>query len=266
MLINNRIIVFWRKLGYYFSGVIELKMPKLANRNHNWLVITFAFIILFIFLAWCMPIGSVDAKIESLAAFCGSAISILFAYYNTRYQIELQKKSDDEKKEQSLLPYFNIDSLGLIDHSFNPEQCDLQGFCFSETKWSLQLEYATISSTPVPIQNVDVSLYTKVMGKVSQKSLGHIQSEIKTAVFFSRQTYERDYIKFCKSNPSGLWIDDVKNKLRIDIKCKTVLGNDVFFTYGNDVNATAYYKRGEQWILYDGMETDISKARLEQNM
>ncbi|WP_162596383.1 hypothetical protein [Lacticaseibacillus paracasei] len=213
-----------------------------------------------------MSLASADAWIQFFGSIIGALIGILFAYFNTKRQIKREKESEKEKRERELLPYFNIDSLGLVEDSFCPEQCDAQGLCFSKTKWELQLEYATVFSTLVPIQNVDVSLYTRSIGKVSQKSLGHIQPGVKVNVLFSKQTYESDYAKSNKSDSLKAWEEDIENKLRVDIKCKTALGNDVFFTYGNDINATSYYKNEGKWTLYSGTETNGSKTRLEDSL
>ena len=177
--------------------------------------------------------GSNDGWLGFWGSYFGAIFSALIAYAIAYFQIFREQTSKRDERVLGELPYFNI---GETNKPFRYNPANL-----------LSMDQGDMMSCPLVVStsNMDIPLLNFEINKDEQgwENMGHVfpSSEYGVLNFFDA--------------PS-----------RVDIRCRTTDGINIFFTYGKGVNnMSAYYDQGKwKWYVSDtDSNTEEANKRLK---
>lgn len=192
-------------------------------------------IIINILLKYVPGNGSNDGWLGFWGSYFGAIFSALIAYAIAYFQIFREQASNRTERVLGELPYFNIGSTN------KPFRYNLSAYSSLD-----EYEFGSAMFCPLVVStsNMDIPLLNFEINKDDQgwENKGH--------VFPSSEYGVLDFIYA----PS-----------RVDIRCRTIDGIDIFFTYGDGVNGmSAYYDRGKwEWYVSYTSNTEEANKRLK---
>lgn len=213
-------------------------------------------------------VGDDNGWLGFWGGYLGSIVAVLFAYFNTKYQITREHQAKKEEQEEQILPYFNIDSL--VSDSPKPTLApDLSNNIVEvEFTWRVKLRYETLAQSNILIENVRINISVAGFSScvtIPPLDIGHMKrdpDEISVSVKVTKQ--ELIDRGFSESDVSKFFSQESSKPDKLNLSCKTALGNQVYFTYGDKVNGTAFYKTDAgNWKVYSGEENQLARKRLE---
>ncbi|WP_134658794.1 hypothetical protein [Weissella cibaria] len=169
--------------------------------------------------------------------YLGIIPSGLIAYGVAKYQIDEDKKQQEIKDKEKLLPYFNMDENGII--------------------------FSTVENT-LPLLNIDVVVYSiRDEGTKFYHSIGHKRPN----EFFRTGPNQSLNSSLCDlMEPSEIdvhWNEGDKSfgiGKRMDISARLVDGRKIYFTYGDGVNGAHFVSNDEGgFVNYLAEENDDGK-------
>ena len=247
-------VVFQFTLGYYFFEVIE--MEKHVKKIVTVLCTIGAFFVLPLLIGIgmsfinCGP-GSNDGWLGFWGGYAGSAISILFAYFNTKNQISEERSRQQEAIKVGLLPHFKI--------SF-PSYNGLDSIDPIKARWSLTLNYETLTNSRIEIENVLVTFDIKLLKVNQKKQFDSMSRSIGKITFSSNVDVPSTFLS--KGQSVSNVIGDCSKNIIINIFGNTAEGTYFFSTRGGLLGVTSFYfDNNQQWALYFGNNGTESAAR-----
>ena len=202
-----------------------------------------------------------SAWIGFFGGYVGSILSISFAYFNTKSQIDSERENQRIKQVTELLPHFYISDVRLETvMRLTGVNGNNSGRTFT---WMVGLGYGTLSQSALLVENCEIIVYFNPSFKPVSHSIGHLNKDFEQ-YYVTASVRNNDLIR------AGIAEDKVETEFqqasfdpnRVDITCKTALGNRVYMTYGDGVNGTAFYQDKGGWKLYSGEESQEASRRL----
>ena len=242
--------------------------------NRWWVWLGIVFIIIPLLLGTIMPfvntgVGDDNGWLGFWGGYLGSIVAVLFAYFNTKYQITREHRAKKEEQKEQILPYFNIDNLVGDPPKLTKAPNLSNDIIGAEFTWRVKLRYETLAQSNIPIENVRVNISVNGFDprvNIRPRDIGHMERHPDEICFSVKVTkYDLINLGFSESDVVKLFSQKKSNPDRLDLSSKTALGNQVFFTYGNMVNGTAFYKTDAgNWKVYSGEESQLARERLEE--